>query len=442
MNDSTAGDPPAHTVTVLDVIENFFGDTPTRAAVFALSRTDIEQLGDLLLHSSDVSAVTPAPAGLTYPGGWLAGNWAQQLLRGDLNLALLYYPRLLVHDPLADFFFRDWDAIPPTRVLQAANGGSAITTGPGLWAKAAAYESMKDDLQAVRGYLTAMIEYLLELAPLLRSEVLVARAQWPTILARKQMLLASVRHDVRAKEMQEVAVPASNSSDPLPTWDTIRGLNVTPTGGFRRSDEPWRWQNEYFYLAKTLAVADAAGATYAPGSESELALLRAKSTQLKVKIDARQPLELLREVARVLLPDLQLDAKTAVALRESEDAFDDWRRQLRSLARAGASSGPEDHLRERVEDELIPSVRRVEAAVSRSTALKKALKEQRAATVITGGVNLAATSMTGASPLVVGGVAAVGGVLQWLWKAYRPASLGGADQILASLLRHRGPQDD
>ncbi len=338
----------------------------------------------------------------------------------------------------ADFFFRDWDAIPPTRVLHAADGGMEITTGPGLWAKAAAYESMKDDLEAVRGQLAVMIEYLLELAPLLRSEVLVARAQWPTIVARKQMLLASVRHDVRSAAMRDVAATAASSGDPLPSWDNIRGLNVTPSVGLRRSDEPWKWQNEYFYLAKTLAVADAAGGVYAPGSDSELALLRAKALQIKGQFDARQPLELLREVARVLLPDLQLDAKTAVALRESEDAFDDWRRQLRALARTSSADGPEE-LRERVEDELIPAVRRVEAAVSRSAALKKALKEQSAATIITGGLTLAATPLTGAHPLVVGGVAAGGGVLQWLWKAYRPPSLGGADQVLASLVRHRDP---
>ncbi len=34
----------------------------------------------------------------------------------------VYYPRLFVHDSLADFFFRDWDSVPPTRPT-AAHGG-------------------------------------------------------------------------------------------------------------------------------------------------------------------------------------------------------------------------------------------------------------------------------------------------------------------------------
>jgi hypothetical protein len=89
-------------------------------------------------------------------------------------------------------------------------------------------------------------------------------------------------------------------------------------------------------------------------------------------LGARQPVELLSEVARVLVPDLQLTAKTAVAIRQSEDAFEDWRAELRRLAREGRDDSPAE-LRERVQDQLQPVVRRVEKAISRSSIASRAL---------------------------------------------------------------------
>jgi hypothetical protein len=106
----------------------------------------------------------------------------------------------------------------------------------------------------------------------------------------------------------------------LPVWDVLRGAQVSPPGGILPMDAPLQWEPEYFYLAKTLAVADAAGAIYAPSSEDELRLLIAKSSRLGAAA-AREghPVELLREVARVLVPDLQLDAATAVAMRDLKE---------------------------------------------------------------------------------------------------------------------------
>jgi len=46
------------------------------------------------------------------------------------NRTLLYYPRLLVHDPLADFFFRDFDALPPTKELHERYGRMTVSASP------------------------------------------------------------------------------------------------------------------------------------------------------------------------------------------------------------------------------------------------------------------------------------------------------------------------
>ena len=293
---------------------------------------------------------------------------------------------------------------------------------------------MKDDLESVRGHLSRTIGYLAELSPLIRSGVIVARAQWPTILEREQAIMTSARHDVRSVEMVAVAEAAAESGG-LHRWDNLRGLNVTLSGGFVAVDRPWQWQPEFFYLAKTLAVADSAGAIYAPSTEDELRLLRTKSRQLgAVAGQERLPVEVLREISRVLLPDMQLDATTAVAMRLSADGFDDWRRSLRELQRR-AGGGTEAELRQQVEDDLMPRVREVERAVSRSTTMRNALQDGAATAVITGAVGAieSAQAGQGGSP---GGLAGLGtGVLQWLWNAYRPRPLEGAQGVLASLIR-------
>jgi len=425
---------PPSPATVLDVLEGFFGAVPDEAAVRSLNQQEIDELGDLVVQSAAVTAAAAAPEGTVYPGGWLAGNWHEQLFRGDLTLALLYYPRLLVHDPLADFFFRDFDALPPTKELHERYGRMTVSAGPAMWAQAAAYEGMRGNLDAVRSYLARIITFLVDAAPLLRSSVLITRSQWPTLLHHAQALTTSVRYDVRSQDMQASVANAVAAGEPVPSWDTIRGLNVVPASGLRDSDEPWQYQHEFFYLAKTLAVADAAGATYVPSTEPELDLLRIKATQAgRAVVGPRQPLEMLAEVARVLVPDFALDARTAVAMRSSEEAFDDWHRGLRSIARA--PEGPVQEMRERVEDELLPMVRRVAQATDRSSVMRQALRDTAATTVISGAVTAEAAGLAGGRPAVVGAAAAASGVLQWAWKAYRPPSLGGADAVLASLMR-------
>jgi len=421
-------------VTILDVIEGFFGELPDPTSIRMLSRQEIENFGELVVESASASAGQPCDDAPIYPGGWLSSYWGEQAFRGDLNLALLYQPRLLVHEPLADFFFAEVDRIPKMQPLRALRGGITLEHGPRAWARPTLYVDMKDDLESVRGHLSRTIGYLAELAPLLRSGVIVARAQWPTILEREQAIMTSARHDVRSVEMVAVAEAAAESGG-LHRWDNLRGANVTISGGFVPADRPWQWQPEFFYLAKTLAIADAAGAIYAPSTEDELRLLRTKSRQLgAVAGQERLPVEVLREISRVLLPDMQLDATTAVAMRLSAEGFDDWRRSLRALQRQ-VGGATEVDLRQQVEDVLIPQVREVERAISRSTVMRNALQEGAATAVITGAVGAISSSQGGQGMGPVGLAGLGSGVLQWLWNAYRPRPLEGAQAVLASLMR-------
>lgn len=99
----------ARQITSLDVLENFLGAKPTKSAISRLSDRQIGDLELLVLKSCEASAWEPSPPGAIYPGGWLANDVANPAGNEYLNLALLYYPKVLIHDPLRDFLLASID---------------------------------------------------------------------------------------------------------------------------------------------------------------------------------------------------------------------------------------------------------------------------------------------------------------------------------------------
>lgn len=426
-------------VTVLDVLENYFGDTPTPRAFETMEVRRIDELGEVVCASAQATLDIKAYPGTVYPGGFLAGQWHDENVAEYLHLALLYYPQLLVHDPLADYFFSDFEDVPEMRPLRSVDSAASVQSGPAIWGQNNTWRQHREDPDRARAWLTSTVQSIVTLAPIIRTGVLVLRSQWPTIVERQAKLMVSVASDVKATRMQRVVDEARRSGEFLPTWDYLWGGGVTVGSAVAERDTSWINQNEFFHLAKTLAVADRAGATYMPPGEAELRLLRAKSDQAIRKLRKAPPIELLCEVARVLVPDMALTAETAIAMRTSDENFDDWRRQLRLLSRDAADDAFDD-LRERVADRLLPVRRRILQQTSRSIALKSAFKEQSATAVITCGTASIATALAGANPGVAIASGLGSGVLQWLWKAYRPPVLGGSDAVAAALIRTARPR--
>jgi hypothetical protein len=269
---------------------------------------------------------------------------------------------------------------------------------------------------------------VVEFAPLIDRQILILRPQWPTILTRQQAIMSSVRHDVRSSEMQ-AAVRGAPAD--LTRWDNIQGGKVSVNGGIPHpADAPWVDQEEFFYLAKTLAVADESGATYVPPTDSDFGLLRAKAAAgaSSLKGLQQQPTKLLEEVSRFLVPDLIIDPKTTVSIRENEESFDSWRRGLSALARDSKDDDP-DSLAGRVEDTLIPRVRDINASLRRSRPLRDNLVPDGASIAVSAGIGLVTAGPMGAAS------AAAAGVIGWLFKAYQRPNLSGADTVLARLIK-------
>lgn len=103
-------------MTPLDVLDDYFGGLPGASVAQSLTLSQVDDLGDRVnTTATQMSKMKPSPdpiGDLVYPGGWLANGWQHGIFRNELNCALLYEPRLLVHDPLAEYFFSDFNLLP------------------------------------------------------------------------------------------------------------------------------------------------------------------------------------------------------------------------------------------------------------------------------------------------------------------------------------------
>lgn len=421
--------------TVLDVIENALGERGDRLAWGKLSRAQLEDLRDRLLEFSQADAERAAPEGTHVMGGMFARYWEDPVARAELSDALLYYPQLLALDPFADFF-ADTSALPTLRDLRYMRNGREtmrISTGGAIWAHADSAASFGDDWAGVAARLSEISRNLYELEIPIRSGVIILRNQWAVLRRRRSALEASVRFDARSERMQTVMRSLQDEDARLPLWDNLRGFHITGSGRLNPADAAWEYQHFFFYLAKTLAVADSAQATYAPSRPGDLALLKAK---VNATPTAGYPPQILAQVSSIVLPTTDVSIREAAAIRASSADFADWRAQLRTFARDAGAATPQE-LEERAKDVFEPQVRRVERELSG--------QKQRATTgavtelLLYGTISTLATTATSdnlALGAAVGAAAAATtGVVSWIQHAYRKPQLHGADAVLATLMR-------
>ncbi|KSU54998.1 hypothetical protein [Microbacterium enclense] len=423
--------------SVLDVVENALGERGDRVSWEKLAKGQIDDLRDRLLEFSIADADSGAPEGTYLVGGTVSRYWEDPLMRRELSDALLYYPQLLVLDPYADFF-ADLSVLPAMRDIRYTKNGREImrlSTGASIWATGDSAQRLADAPDELRSRLATITRNLYELERPIRAGVIVLRNQWEVMRKNRRSLEAAVRHDVRSTAMQATMSALQDQDARLPLWDHLRGFHITGSGTIHHADAVWQYQHFFFHLAKTLAVADSAGATYAPTWNEDLALLKAKVADSPT---GGYPPQVLKEVSRFLVPSPETSIREAARIRESSADFEDWRVKLRTLARDARADNAAE-LRERVEDAFRPDIRRIERELSgRHT---RAGKEAFTDFVIlgsVGGLGAAVTANGDPTPIAVAGAAAAAtGVIDWIRKAYRKPHLAGADAVLGALVPDR-----
>lgn len=415
-------------VTSLDVLDKLYGGIPEGDLVNAFTLEQIELLQKAVVAASDsLSRMKPAPlpiGEIVYPGGWLGDNWRHGVFRKQLNCALLYEPRLLVHDPLSEYFFSDFSLLPEYKSL--AVNGSVGVSGPRLWANHGRRVNQGDDVSAVRQDLKAIFAVLKKYEPLIREGIMVMRSQFPVLHRERHALEASVRADLGSATMLEVA--RAPVSLPLPRWDNLRGCHVVPAGGLLPKSETTQWSSEFYYLAKTLMFCDSAGALYAPPSLPELKLLEVKCAEYIRGRRSFAPSEAaLSAVFKAIIPDMHLDPATAVKIRRSEESFNEWRRELRNVQRESVHVSEGD-LPQLVEDLLGPKIEEVRKAVSGSAVLRRCAPKNLTVALISGMGALPGGVMSGALAAISSGV------VGYLEEHYFRQGSDGSRPVIAALL--------
>lgn len=420
----------ADLVTVLDVVENFMGSTPKEGDVGKLQRAELTELGELARQSAETQSVLPHQQTRTYPGGFLASWWTEPVFESALLAQLLYQDSMLLHDPLADYFYPRIESSVPRlpRIREYFPNGvpSVSMRGPKIWVdNTPRYSVEKDDLEAARATVERIVLRLFELAPLIRSGTLVLRPQWPVMAKRKNQMVTSSRRDAQDVSMLEMAKRLSEEGRPLTVWDTLRGARVT-AGRTDPRDIGASWQAEFFYMAKCLAIADAYASTYFPNTSADLELLGARlqglhslgpDSRYSDGVDSR----VLATLAKISLPRVSASMKELVKIRENEECFEDWRRFVRDLDNA-AIRLPRSRAERMIEDECETLAMETREAMQRP-GLAKAIKQHGPGTALSI-VSSCVPNVLGATSSAAAPIATTGsGVLLWLWKAY----FGGDD---------------
>lgn len=418
--------------TVLDALEDILGGIPTRHSLLLLTINELDAIEEHLAVFWAKQADEPVADGASFIGGWKSAHSTEPGLREDLSDSLLYYPTLMILDPIADFFARP-EALPeshPIRYRRRDGRYNVLRAGARIWSFPNTYAALRVEHPVLAiGRFAAIVDNLYALEAPIRAGVTVLRSQWPILERRRLQLEAAVRHDVSSADLQNFIASTPPEAIGPTVWDNLQGLQISLDGPVHDADKRWVAEPVFFYIDKMLALADAYGAQYVAATKPDLALLRHK---VSASLQRTHPGAMLREVADIVVPSLDIPIRQAAAIRADSSDFDDWRSALRILQRDGSADTPE-MLRERVEDTLRPRVNQVRRDLQRSS-LAEVVRADGVDIVIDATCGLAAAALTH-DPLVSVGASVAAGITQWIRKAYLRPRPSGADAVLATLLR-------
>jgi hypothetical protein len=429
--------------TILDVLENALDGELTAERAASLAPRELGALSEVLEeYYAAWEPPTPAAGELrAYPGGWVAANYTAPEAKSLLATTLLYFHTILIHDPVGEWFDRRRAILkspPPVRYRNRAK----VQGAQAHLMRFDGYHYTRDEPERTREQLRWMLPMLSDFAPLIRAGIAIPFNQLGILVDRQTGLLTAVRHDVTDDElMRRIREPIDL---PPVTADFSRGLHLDlrGAGGPVPGDESKSVvQNPSYYLNKTLAIADAASARYIPPSATDFALYarRLQRTSQELSRRANLDLSVAAGLSRTELPLLEeLDLRTLVELRRTEEAFEAWRTQLRTAVRQ-IESGPEteqfkEEAKEVLEDCLSAVAADVRRAQSRSHLLR-ASKREMTINLTTGVAVAGGAALLGAGAPAAVAAAGISAIARWTVGALFPPKPSGARAVITALMR-------
>lgn len=434
---------PQELVSVVDVVENAWSLAIREAPDFARTadRSSFERLSEAV-NDFYAAYQAPATAGDEFRlsfGGWIANNLAPEHL-AYLRSSLLYADSTVIYDPIAAWFYprrSDLQALPNIKYL---NGLEIQSSEPAML-QGDGHHAPELDEERERQHIVHGLHVLAELAPLIRSGLVIPLNHLELMRRVQGGVISAVRHDLRDAEFTRLI---ENPIDlPPPRSDQIRGMEVSAGPAVRPEDHLREIaQNSAYYLNKTIALAAESGSRYVPPAATDWQLYQYRLNKLGAELRGSAKLDLtvigsLQTAALPYLADVPTDH--LLKIRENEAALEDFRRLLRRAVRQLETSPQEgdafaSEARAVLSDSLEPVAEDVRQTVSRSAVLKKASKEGGLNLVIggatLGGLTLAGARIGGAA--IAAGLSAIG---RWVYgTTFGRDKPRGANAVVAQLL--------
>ena len=427
------------TATIIDVLENALGGIEPASAE-SMTHADIENLADLVneFYRSWTAPPKDDTTITAYSATPLGHNAAGSPETSYLFSSLLYYPRVVVHDPFSSWFNRDRSELT-IPVLPRLKGDE-------LWVEAteyrlgAEYHDVKPELDEARTTMRFFLEMFAVLRPLIVEGVIVPVPAWKIVRKRQEEISAAMRHDIKDDAMFALLYQSEEAPRVSDfTHGRIMMNNIPPKYQRYETVRP-----ASFYLNKLITIADEMDAVYVPSEPIDYALLQTRLKRVRQELKMRSAdFRIVPELMKLKLPIFdEVKPKTLVAMRQNDSAFEEFRAVLADLYRSASIGGANseefpNEIADALRDKLIPRVNEVERATARSATLRDALQSPMLDMVVGGaGVFAAAAAHGGAAlPALVGvGATGVTGSLRRLLFRQKPQ---GANLVISALLRGR-----
>jgi hypothetical protein len=337
---------PTSQKTIIDVLEEQLGGDLSEVSLHDLAPAAIESLATEVgrFYQAWGAPTGDADEMRIYSGGWIARNFLGDN-RQYLLTSLLYAPSVVIHDPIAEWFD------PHRQHLEGLPGIPSGTRNPNgqptmtiasdelTLLKGSGFYVAGDRAAATREFLAQVLPALVELAPLIRSGVVLPVPELSIVRALRAQLAAAVRVDTRDNDLRALIKQLNEQGTPPARSNSIRGLEVVPGDGVAAGHEAQAIvQNPAFYFEKTLAIASHLAARYVPPSVADAALLEYRLRQLDKEIRSNSnwnvELRIIPALVHSELPFFEnLDASLLLKIRNDEEAFAAWRMNLRNAVR-------------------------------------------------------------------------------------------------------------
>lgn len=438
---------PLTTATIVDVLENTLDGELTTERVNRMSSTEMADLFDAVnLFYEEWRPAPPADDLLrVHLGGWVARTANQGLARDLLDSALLYAHQVVIYDPIAAYFEPNRTRLRQLPNIQGA-GIDVDAAAINLEAKGG-YVYFTDNLEAHRSHVGIAVEQITALAPLIRENVAVPVPHLRLTLKRQEQIFTAIRYLLRDPDY--LALLEAPVDRPVLTQDDGPKVQILVPRPRTKHDKLLQDHGDAaYYLARTLALAEAAQSSYLPPSGTEWAIYEQRLQRLGERLGSKhRELYVAPAIVASELPFLSgLPPKSLIAARRQADGFEHWRAALRKATRQVRSIPAEgtqfvDEASRVLRDELNEVAEEVQLLTRRSKTLARSLRQQ-SLTMSTGAAGVAASAALLGKPIpALSGVVGTG-MMGWLADALLPKPLNGTKGVLAHFVHHQGQPAD